>query len=302
MERNAHYTIVGLFTLVALLSMASFAFWIGKYGTDGDEYAHYKTYVYESVAGLKTSSPVKLKGIDVGFVETIALDKDDPQRIQIRFVVDKTVPIKTDSIVALNSQGIAGVGFLEIKGGTKNTPVLLKNGSDDYTKIPSEPSVFTQFTDKADRVLNNLSTTIAKVDQLASDKNTHNAAQSLENIAQITTEFKENRKAFTTMVKGVVVVENHTNHTLDEFTKMAQKSDAVLDEVNATAHESSLLLHEIKKEKLIEKLSTVLDNSNDTVSESKKLLKEGKKLVQQLRDSPSDLLFKSKSSPSSAEE
>ncbi len=69
---------------------------------------------------------------------------------------------------------------------------------------------------------------------------------------------------------------------------MAQKSDAVLDEVNATAHE-------IKKEKLIEKLSTVLDNSNDTVS-------EGKKLIQQLRDSPSDLLFKSKSSPSSVEE
>ena len=295
MERNAQYTIVGLFTLVALLSMARFAFWMGKYGMDADKYTHYATYVHESVAGLKTSSPVKLKGIDVGFVETITLDGDNPEQIQIRFAVDKTVPIKTDSIVALNSQGIAGVGFLEIKGGTKNAPFLPKNGSDDYTKIPSEPSLFTQFTDKADRVLNNLSTTIAKVDRFASDKNIHNVTQSLDNIAQISTEFKENRKAFTAMVKGVSAVENHTNETLDHFTKVAQKSDAVLDEVNTTAHESSLLLHEIKKEKLIEKIATVLNNSNDTVS-------EGKKLVQQLRDSPSDLLFKSKSSPSSTEE
>lgn len=289
MERNAHYTIVGFFTLVALLSMASFAFWMGKYGMDGDKYTHYTTYVQESVAGLKTSSPVKLKGMDVGFVETVTLDGDDPERIKIRFAIDKTVPIKTDSIVTLNSQGIAGVGFLEIKGGTKNAPMVKKNQHGEDTEIPSEPSLFTQFTNKADRVLNNLSTTIAKVDRFASDKNTHNVSQSLENIAQISTEFKENRKAFTSMVKGVSVVENHTNQALDHFAKVAQKSDAVLDEVNTTTHESSLLLHEIRKEKLIEKIATVLNNSNDTVS-------EGKKLVQQLRDSPSDLLFKSKSS------
>lgn len=296
MERNANFILVGFITIVSLLSLAGFIFWMGKYGVDEDKYNNYKTYVTESVAGLKSSSPVKLKGLDIGFVETVKIDTDNPERVEIRFKVEKTIPIKTDSIVVLNSQGIAGVGFLEIKGGTKNAPSLKRVASSEYVEIKSEPSMFSKFTDKADLIMDNLTTTIAKVDRLASDKNINNISTSLDNFAQISTELSDNRQEFTSMIKGVKSVEEHANQTLDQFTKVAQKSDTVLDETKNALHESSALVQEIKKANMIEKISTVLENSNDTINETKTLVNEGKMLVQQLRESPSDLLFKSKPS------
>lgn len=303
MERNANFIVVGLFSILSLLFLAGFIFWLGKYGIDEEKYDNYKTYVSESVAGLKTSSPVKLKGLDVGFVETVKIDGDNPERVEIRFKVEKTTPIKTDSIVVLNSQGIAGVGFLEIKGGTNNAPFLKNVDKSTCPNIKSEPSMFSKFTDKADLILNNLTATIAKVDRLASEKNIDNVSLSLDNFAQISTELKDNRKEFTSMIQGAKGVEDNANKTLDYITKVAQKSDTVLDETKNTVQESSAFVKEIKQANIIEKIGIVLDNSNDTINETKILVNEtktlvndGKMLVKQLRESPSDLLFKSKSS------
>jgi phospholipid/cholesterol/gamma-HCH transport system substrate-binding protein len=303
MERNANFIVVGLFSILSLLLLAGFIFWLGKYGVDEEKYDNYKTYVSESVAGLKTSSPVKLKGLDVGFIETVKIDGDNPERVEIRFKVEKTTPIKTDSIVVLNSQGIAGVGFLEIKGGTKNTPFLKSVDKNECPNIKSEPSMFSKLTEKVDQALNNLTATVAKVNRLASNKNINNVSTSLENFAQISTELKDNRKEFTSMIHGAKGVEDNANKTLDYISKVAQKTDTVLDETKNAVQESSALVKEIKQAKMIEKIGIVLDNSNDTinetkilVNETKSLVNEGKMLVQQLRESPSDLLFKSKSS------
>lgn len=302
MERNANFIVVGLFSILSLLLLAGFIFWLGKYGVDEEKYDNYKTYVSESVAGLKTSSPVKLKGLDVGFIETVKIDGDNPERVEIRFKVEKTTPIKTDSIVVLNSQGIAGVGFLEIKGGTKNTPFLKSVDKNECPNIKSEPSMFSKLTEKVDQALNNLTDTVAKVNRLASNKNINNVSTSLDNFAKISTELKDNRKEFTSMIHGAKGVEDNANKTLDYISKVAQKTDTVLDETKNAVQESSALVKEIKQAKMIEKIGIVLDNSNDTINETKSLVNEGKMLVQQLRESPSDLLFKSKSSNPPSEE
>lgn len=291
MERNANFIVVGICAIFSVLSLAGFVFWMGKYGVDGEKYESYKTYIGESVSGLKASSPVKLKGLDVGFVEEVKIDTDNPERIEVMFKVEKEIPIKTDSFIVLNSQGIVGIGYLEIKGGTKDSQPLKSIDKSERPEIPSELSMVSKLTDKAEIILTNLTRTIGRVDKLASDRNIESVSTSLNNFALISTELKDNRKEFTNLIMGAREVEASANRTLKDFSAVAQKADSVLDETKNLATESSALIKEIKNSDAMEKVSSSLEHSNEVMDEAKSLIVEGKLLIQDLRESPGNLLF-----------
>lgn len=292
MERNANYIVVGMFTIISLLSLAAFAFWMGKYGGDEERYYSYKTYIGESVAGLKASSPVKLKGLDVGFVEEVAIDAGNPERVEVKFKVEKTAPIKSDSVIVLNSQGIAGIAYLEIKGGTKNSPPLSAIDSAERPVIPSELSMVSKLSDKAEIILTNLTQTISRIDKLASDKNIENIGTSLDNFALISTELKENRKEISTLIRGAKEMETNANDAIVRFSAVTQKAGSALDETKTLVRESSGFVQELRHSNTMERVSSTLDNSNDVMDEAKSLISEGKLLIRELRESPGNLLFR----------
>lgn len=292
MERNANYIVVGMFTIISLLSLAAFAFWMGKYGGDEERYYSYKTYIGESVAGLKASSPVKLKGLDVGFVEEVAIDAGNPERVEVKFKIEKTAPIKSDSVIVLNSQGIAGIAYLEIKGGTKNSPPLSAIDSGERPVIPSELSMVSKLSDKAEIILTNLTQTISRIDKLASDKNIENIGTSLDNFALISTELKENRKEISTLIRGAKEMETNANDAIVRFSAVTQKAGSALDETKTLVRESSGFVQELRHSNTMERVSSTLDNSNDVMDEAKSLISEGKLLIRELRESPGNLLFR----------
>jgi phospholipid/cholesterol/gamma-HCH transport system substrate-binding protein len=302
MERNANFIFVGLIALFGLISLAIFAFWLGKYGSNEEKFQSYRTYVSESVAGLKASSPVRLKGIDVGFVEEVRIDGENPERIQIDFKVEKNTPVKTDSVIVLNSQGIAGIGYLEIKGGTNGSEFLSAVDKSERPVLISQPSMISVVTDKAELILSHIDKTVLKIDRLVSERNIQNTTTSLENLSLISTELKNNRQDMTALVKGAIEVETNTNQTIKEFSSLAQKSDTVLEETKTLAQEGTSLIRDIKKANPVGKLNATIENSNQAIEEGKSLIREGTILIKSLQESPSDLLFKSKPSQSDADE
>ncbi len=296
MERNANFIFVGVIALFGLISLGIFAFWLGKYGSNEDQFQSYRTYVSESVAGLKASSPVRLKGIDVGFVEEGRIDGENPERILIDFKVEKNTPIKSDSVIVLNSQGIAGIGYLEIKGGTNGSPFLSAVDKSERPVLTSHPSMISVVTNKAELILTHIDKTVLKIDQLVSERNIQNTTTSLENLSLISTELKNNRHDITSLVKGAISLEENTNQTLKEFSSLAHKSDSVLEETKTLAQESTSFVREIKQSDPMGKLNATLENSNQAIEEGKNLIREGTILIKSLQESPSDLLFKSKPS------
>lgn len=294
MERNANFIVVGVITLVGLIGLGLFAFWLGKYGSDEEQFRHYRTYLYESVSGLKASSPVRLKGIDVGVVEEIGIDGENPERIRIDFKIENNIPIKTDSVIVLSSQGIAGIAFLEIKGGTNDSPFIRDIDKSERPVLTSQPSVVSVLSDKAETIFEHIDNTTAKLDRLVSERNIQNTQTSLENLALISTELKQNRHEITALLKGARDLEANTTQTLKDFSVVAQKSGAVLEETKTMVNEGKGLIREFKDSDHATKLSAVLENTNEAVEEGKSLLREGKILIKSLQESPSDLLFKSK--------
>ena len=60
----------------------------------------------ESVSGLNPNAPVTYRGVDVGKVREIAIDREDPARVRVLLDIEGGTPVKEDTVAILVSQGI----------------------------------------------------------------------------------------------------------------------------------------------------------------------------------------------------
>ncbi len=118
---------------------------------------HYLVQFRESVAGLEVAGPVKYNGVPVGKVAGIRFDPGDLERIQVEIAVQPGVPMKLDTRAQLKPQGITGIFYLELYGGTNDAPDL-----EPGDVIPSD----TSFTTKIGGIANDLSELIATLNRL----------------------------------------------------------------------------------------------------------------------------------------
>ncbi|MDE2630443.1 MAG: MCE family protein, partial [Alphaproteobacteria bacterium] len=78
METKASYVAVGAFVLTCMLGLVITLLWLAglQYNT---EYAYYQTYFTGPVNGLGKGTTVRYNGIDVGRVDDVKFDPNDPQ-------------------------------------------------------------------------------------------------------------------------------------------------------------------------------------------------------------------------------
>ncbi len=138
METRARYVLVGLFTLLSVLAALGFILWLAKVQIDRT-YAQYDIR-FDSVAGLGVASTVQYNGVDVGKVLTIALDPQNPNLVLVRIEVFASTPIRADTTATLSAQGVTGVSYVSLEGGSADAEPLRASGPGTVPVIPSKPS------------------------------------------------------------------------------------------------------------------------------------------------------------------
>src|SRR5512132_4540322 len=123
METDKHYFFEGLFIIGFSIAAALFAVWLGSTGRHDD--VVYRIHFPDSVSGLAVGDPVKFRGVDVGTVKTMALDRDNPRLVLVEARLRKDTPVKTDTRASLQMKGITGVVFIELNGGDPKAETLL---------------------------------------------------------------------------------------------------------------------------------------------------------------------------------
>ena len=170
MYSRVNYTLVGLFVVLFFAGAVWFALRLAKYDPSGDAYRRYKVYFKESVTGLAKDATVKLKGVDVGRVERIAIDPKHIEAVAVTLKIRKEIPIKRDMVAHLEPIGVTGLSTIVIEGGSDSAPLLRAEGG----KIPviaSEPSWFTTAKSNIALLSENLNKIFAQTQKLLDDKN-----------------------------------------------------------------------------------------------------------------------------------
>jgi phospholipid/cholesterol/gamma-HCH transport system substrate-binding protein len=123
METRANYVLIGLFTLAIVVAGFGFVYWFTQTGA-GTERASYRILFDGSVSGLRQGASVLFNGIKVGEVTDLKLNPQDPKQVSAIVGIDKSVPVRSDTKVSLEFQGLTGIASISLKGGSLNAAPL----------------------------------------------------------------------------------------------------------------------------------------------------------------------------------
>ena len=178
METRANYVLIGAFTVLTAVCLLLFALWAAKFSSDRN-WNQYEVIFSEPVTGLTEGGSVQYNGIGVGTVDKLSLDPNDARNVIALLKLKADTPVKVDTRAKLSQQGITGVPFIQLTGGSPQAARLEPNDDGDIPIIRPEPSALQNIADTANRL-------VARMDQLLSEQNIKRISGTLENLEQAT--------------------------------------------------------------------------------------------------------------------
>jgi phospholipid/cholesterol/gamma-HCH transport system substrate-binding protein len=127
METRAPFVIVGAFVLAAIAAVFGFVYWLQNTGGLGPR-TSYQVQFEGAVPGLLVGAAVLFNGIRVGEVTALGLAPDNPRGVNATISVVSVTPVRADTRVGLEFQGLTGVPVIALEGG-----VLVAKGE----KVPT---------------------------------------------------------------------------------------------------------------------------------------------------------------------
>ncbi len=181
---------MGVYIIALSVALAFFAMWLMSNGINDSR--EFRMYFAESVSGLNVGSPVKYRGVNVGLVKNIAIDKRDQSLIKVNVELDGSTPVKTDTVASLKLQGITGAIFVELSGSTSGATDLAE--SQPNTKIPviaTEQSSITAIMTQLPQIVDKISHFADQIAKLTTDENIAKLGDTLNNLNQASAEMRD---------------------------------------------------------------------------------------------------------------
>ena len=223
-----NYAIVGAFVLVLGAVLIAGALWFASGGAFHKKYDLYLAIANESVAGLNLNAPVKYNGVDVGKVRKIWLEPGNPEQANLFFVIEHGTPVKEDTVAVLKTQGLTGIAYVELSGGSRDSPPLAATAGNKYPVIRTKPSLSTRLENVLTTVLAKLDSTSSNLNAILSDENRAAFTSALTDIAAVARTLAARRD---TLDAGIV----NAARTFDNSARASVRLEPVIDRISRGA-------------------------------------------------------------------
>jgi phospholipid/cholesterol/gamma-HCH transport system substrate-binding protein len=154
METRAPYALIGLFVMAVIAAAFGFVYWLHNSG-GLTERTVYRVRFENTVSGLLKGASVLFNGIRVGEVTNLQLEPDNPQAVTATIAVDAGTPVRADTKIGLDFQGLTGVPVVTLQGGS--VPLnIAKTASGEPPMLMADPSAGLSMTHAARDTLRRL--------------------------------------------------------------------------------------------------------------------------------------------------
>jgi len=184
MEIRASYLLVGGFVLALTAVAFGFIVWLARVDVEGTA-VPYRILFTGSVTGLNTGSPVRYRGIPVGEVTRIRINPANVEEIEVIVEVAEDTPIKEDTAASLEVQGITGVAYIQLSGGTSASLPLAPGEGEKMALITSKSSTLEKVFETAPELLDQLNALVARATLMFSDRNLESVSDTLSNLKNV---------------------------------------------------------------------------------------------------------------------
>jgi phospholipid/cholesterol/gamma-HCH transport system substrate-binding protein len=292
MESRAHAFAAGLFTLALAVAAIAVAMWFS-----GNTYKT-STYVIEShysVSGLNAQSTVRLRGVDVGKVQSIAFADSDPHTIFVRIAVRAGTPITRSTYAQLRPQGITGLSYvmLDDRGPSKQPlpPDQLEQ------RIPMRAGFTEELTESARGLLADARQLMGRLNAALSEENVAHLQHALSNVENATDHMARVAAALEPAAKAAPAMIAQARTTFAQAQAMMasvgalsgelRQQLAVLDRVAGSADRVGKAADTISNAVVTDALPRI----NVLADEIMRATENFDRLLVQLREQPSSVVF-----------
>lgn len=252
MESKVNFALVGLFVIVTTMILIVAGLWLSV-GVRTNEYHTYVVYMHESVSGLSVRAPVKYNGVDVGFVKSIELRDEHPDQVRLLLDVKDKTPVSVETRAVLDSQGLTGIAYVELTGGTPSSKPLKAKPGQKYPVIPSSPSLLFRLDAALDDLTTNLNNISDGLTSILNPENAESIRKTLVNIQSVSKTLEDNTKKFDSIMTNTsITMKNAASASKDfpDFMNSIQDSARSVKQLtvklSSAAKQADIMLHDAR--------------------------------------------------------
>src|SRR6476646_8548450 len=157
METRANFVLIGSFTLAVIAAAFGFVMWFQSLHATKTR-TPLRVIFEGPAAGLRNGGSVNFNGIRVG--EVVSVKLDNPRRVVALAMVANDTPIRKDTLVGLEFQGLTGVAAISLKGGEETAPGVPLD-EDGVPMLTADPSALQDATESIRATLQNVNRIVA---------------------------------------------------------------------------------------------------------------------------------------------
>jgi phospholipid/cholesterol/gamma-HCH transport system substrate-binding protein len=243
MQPKREQALVGMFVLIAVAVLFATVFTMsGAFGRSTTKFHAY----FPFAGGLEPGATVRYAGgPKVGRVDSVQLDPQNPERLDVIFSVQSDLPVKSDSSVRIMSMSPLGDNHVEILPGSPHAPRAVSGAllaSQKYIDFNALTAQLNDLNPQAQALLRNLNDrasevkeTIARVNDLLSPQNRANLAATLAGTRGM---IEENRPQVKTTLQNVNALTEKMQPLLEDFRKTSDQANQALTHIDAMVGEN----------------------------------------------------------------
>jgi len=279
METKANYVAVGAFVLACVLGLVVALLWLAG-AQYSQEFAYYQTYFSGAVTGLSDGTAVRYNGIDVGRVSKINFDPNDPKKVIVTMQINPDLKLHEDSVASIASEGLTGGSYVEIDGGSKNSPLLTRQEGQQYPVIKSQPSTLQQLAQSAPALVAKLNKVGDKLNDLLNDENRKAFSQTLSNLRDTTAVFDRHSADLDRTLTNLKMASADLDEDLAELKSTLGHADTAIDKIGKFSSDADNVVKGDTGAQL-----------SQLVTQTRALVTSLKRLSDELEHQPTKLIF-----------
>ncbi|AMK28734.1 MCE family protein [Pseudomonas mosselii] len=286
METRAHHVLIGLVTVLVVAGAMLFGLWLTKSSVD-DAFKDYEVVFNEAVSGLSRGSPVQYNGIKVGDVSSLRLDPNDPRRVLARVRLSGDTPVKEDTQAKLTLAGVTGNSFIQLSGGTPQSPEL-KGKAGKLPVIVASPSPISRLLNDSSDLVTNINLLLHNANLMFSESNIERLSNTLANLEQTTGAFASQKGGIADAIEQLAQVGKQANATLAETQALMRNANGLL----GTQGKQAIGSAEQAMQSLAESTATInslLQDNRQSLDDSAQGLNQIAPAIRELRETLNSL-------------
>ena len=293
MENKAHAMAAGIFVLVVTALLGVLAIWLMR---DNTERHLYEMSTSETISGLQPQAAVRFRGVPIGKVEVIGFDTKVKGNVLIRVSIDASAPVSKSAYATVASQGVTGLGFIQLDDEGQSTEQLVPN-DDDPPRIPLRQGGIDKLLSKSESILNEVEKAGKGLNKLLSDENQQAANTAVQQLSEAAASINRLSKS---LEPTAAALPKMTQDLTRDARATLQSVKTVTDEVGATAkrlNEKGGPLDKLAEggEALaagVQTFSTsTLPKLGDVADETARTMRQLRRTVNAVDDNPQALIF-----------